>query len=84
MNGFRGPVAMLLNGAGAIRFQVVMAVLMGLSNTGLSIALVRAVGISGVIYGTLLAELCFVVIPSLIYVPRLLPRLGLPSGVDDA
>jgi len=57
---------MLLNGARAIRFQVVMAVLTGLSNMGLSIALVRAVGISGVTPGTLNAELCFVVIPSLV------------------
>lgn len=74
LNTFGGPLAMLLNGLDAIRFQAVCAAAMMLANLGLSIGLTSAVGVSGVVWGTVLAQLAFVFVPAAFVVPRLLHR----------
>ncbi len=70
--GLSGSLAIFLNGANAVRFLVVCSLLMGISNLMISILLVQYIGVSGVIYGSLIAQLLFIFLPSLIYVPRLL------------
>jgi O-antigen/teichoic acid export membrane protein len=68
-------LAMFLNGANIIRFQVVTAILMAFTALIAKIFLIRAVGISGVIWATIFSYTIFVMLPSIIYVPRLLKRL---------
>jgi len=68
-------MAMLLNGATIIRFQVVVAAIMAGASVVGSIVLARQFGISGVIWGTLLAYLIFAAVPTLWYMPRVFRQL---------
>jgi O-antigen/teichoic acid export membrane protein len=72
INTIGGPYAAFLNGAQAIRFQAVVALLMCVVNLGLSIFLVQAIGPSGVVYGSTAAQVLVVFVPSTIYIRRLL------------
>jgi hypothetical protein len=47
-----------------------------ISNLGLSIAFTHWVGVSGVIWGSIVAQLGWLVIVSAVLVPRVLNRLG--------
>jgi O-antigen/teichoic acid export membrane protein len=53
-------VAMFLNGANIVRFQVLTAISMAVTNLALSIVLARSIGVAGVIWGTVLAYGCVV------------------------
>jgi O-antigen/teichoic acid export membrane protein len=75
MNTLNGPLAMLLNGANAMGFQAVCAILMAVANVTISIFLVYRIGVSGAVWGSIIAQAVFVVLPSIWYVPRLLRRL---------
>jgi O-antigen/teichoic acid export membrane protein len=66
-NSVTGPIAMLLNGANALRFQAFWASVMMTANIALSIALTRLVGISGPAWGSVVAQVSFVLLPSAIY-----------------
>jgi O-antigen/teichoic acid export membrane protein len=72
VNSVNGPFAMLLNGIGALRFQAVCAASMAGANLVLSIWLTRMVGASGVVLGTVISQVVFIVIPSAIFIPRAL------------
>jgi O-antigen/teichoic acid export membrane protein len=63
-----GPMAMLLNGYGRLRFQAVVSGLMVVANVGLSIWLTISIGVSGVVWGSVISQGVFIVVPSLIYV----------------
>ncbi len=65
------PLAMLLNAANVVRFQVVIAVLMCVTNLVLSIVLVETVGVAGPALGTAIAQTVCVLIPSAVYIRRL-------------
>lgn len=80
LNGFVGPSAMLLNGLNVVLFQVICSLAMALVNISLSIVLVNAIGVAGAIYGTVIALLLCIVIPTALYIPRLLERLGDPPS----
>ena len=69
-------VAMLLNGAGRLRFQVACAIPMSIGAFAGKILLSREIGLPGIIWATNLSYTLFVVIPSLFYVPKLLACLG--------
>lgn len=75
MNTLNGPMSMLLNGANVIAFQAVCAILMAVANVTISILLVQRLGVSGAVYGSVVAQALFVVLPGLWYVRRLLRRL---------
>ena len=75
MNSFNGPLAMLLNGANVIAFQAVCAILMAAANVALSVFLVAHIGVSGAVYGSIIAQAVFILLPSAWYVPRLLARM---------
>jgi O-antigen/teichoic acid export membrane protein len=81
MNTLNGPFAMLLNGANVVGFQAVSAILMAVANVSISIFLVYHIGVSGAVWGSVIAQLVFVLIPELWYVRRLLRRL--PSGPSE-
>jgi Na+-driven multidrug efflux pump len=76
MNTFNGPLAMLLNGAGAMGFQAICAILMAVGNVTISVFLVYRIGVSGAVWGSLIAQAVFILLPSAWYVPRLLRRLS--------
>ena len=57
-------LASLLNGLREIRFQLICAVAMAVTNVGLSIALTSVVGVSGVVWGSAISWLLFGGIPS--------------------
>jgi O-antigen/teichoic acid export membrane protein len=83
LNSFNGSIAMLLNGANVIRFQVVCAIGMAIGNLILSILLTREIGVSGVIWGSVISQSAFVLFPSMFYIVRLFSRLA-PAGEQAA
>lgn len=68
-------VAMLLNGTGIIKFQVVCASIMAVGALMLKITLAHSIGVAGIAWGTVIAYFVFVAVPMAVYVPRLLARL---------
>jgi O-antigen/teichoic acid export membrane protein len=73
-------VAMLLNGAQVMRFQVVIAVLMATANILLSVVLTSRIGIAGVVWGSIIAYSVFVLVPVVFYLPRFFARLDRVSS----
>jgi O-antigen/teichoic acid export membrane protein len=68
-------IAMLLNGATVIAFQVVVATVMAIASILASVQLGTRIGVAGIIWGTLLAYVFLSALPISLYVPRLLRRL---------
>lgn len=68
-------VATFLNGATAIRFQAVLAVLMAGLNLPISIYLTQKIGVSGVVWGTIVSGSVFTWIPMVFFLPAVLRRL---------
>jgi O-antigen/teichoic acid export membrane protein len=68
-------IAIVLNAASVVRFQVIIATTMAIASITLSVLFARAFGISGIIWGTLLAFVLIDGIPMAIYVPRFLASL---------
>ena len=68
-------LAMFLNAAHIVRLQVVCATLMAVANILLSIALARRIGVSGLIWGTVISYSLLVVLPYAFLVPRLVQRM---------
>jgi hypothetical protein len=56
---------------------------MAVANVTISIILVQHIGVSGAVYGSVIAQLVFVLIPQVWYVRRLLRRLT-PGSMDAA
>ena len=84
MNSLNGPIAVFLNGANAMRFQAICAPLMACLNLPLSIGLTRGVGLSGVIWGSIIAQAIVGIIPSGIYISRFMRRFTLSSNGEGA
>ncbi|MHB8458930.1 MAG: oligosaccharide flippase family protein [Candidatus Limnocylindrales bacterium] len=77
-------VAMLLNGAQVVRFQVVTAVLMATANILLSVALTSRIGVAGVVWGSIIAYSTFTLVPVVFYLPRFFARLDpVPSSATN-
>lgn len=72
MNTFNGPLSMLLNGANVIGFQAACAVPMAAANVLVSVLLVQRIGVAGAIWGTIVAQAVFMLIPQAWYVRRFL------------
>lgn len=68
-------VAMLLNGAQVMRFQVLTAVLMATANILLSIALTSRIGVVGVVWGSIIAYSVVVLVPVAYYLPKVFARI---------
>jgi O-antigen/teichoic acid export membrane protein len=82
MNTLNGPFAMLLNGANVVGFQAACSTLMAIANVAISIYLVQRIGVSGAVYGSVISQLFFILIPEVWYVRRFLRRL--PRGPAEA
>ncbi len=68
-------LAMFLNGASVMKFQIVTASLFGLACVCAKIIFVQRFGISAIPWSTITAYLLFTVVPCAIFVPRALRRL---------
>lgn len=68
-------LAVFLNGVNVIRFQAVCAVFMAVCAVIAKIFLARAIGVSGIIWGTVIAYALFTAIPIALYLPGLLSTL---------
>jgi O-antigen/teichoic acid export membrane protein len=68
-------VAMFLNGANIIGFQVVTAIIMSIGAILAKIALSKAIGLPGIIWGTVIAYALLSGIPQLIYVPQVISKM---------
>lgn len=73
-------VSMFLNGLSVVRFQVITATLMAGAAVSGKILLGEAIGLPGVIWGTIIAYTLFVLIPSAVVVPRLLTERRQPPS----
>jgi O-antigen/teichoic acid export membrane protein len=73
-----GPISMFLNGANVLGPQVIGAVVMMAANLGLSIVLAQQVGVSGVVWGTVAAQIVFFLLPAAVYTRRSVSALGRP------
>jgi O-antigen/teichoic acid export membrane protein len=82
MNTLSGPFAMLLNGANVVGFQAACSTLMAIANVAISIYLVQRIGVSGAVYGSVISQFVFVLIPEIWFVRRFLRRL--PGGPTEA
>jgi Na+-driven multidrug efflux pump len=67
MGAVNGSLGSFLNGAGILRFQAIAAVLMMAANVAFSILLTRVVGLSGVVWGSVLSQMIFILIPLWFY-----------------
>lgn len=68
-------LSMFMNGLNILRLQVICSFIMAITNIGLKIVLAGKIGVSGVAYATVLAQVLCVLIPSLVYLPRLLTTI---------
>ncbi|MDO8264245.1 MAG: oligosaccharide flippase family protein [Gallionella sp.] len=65
-----GNFAALLNGLGVIKFQTIASVAMASVNIMLSIWLVQVIGVSGVIWGSVLSLALILYLPSFLYLRK--------------
>jgi O-antigen/teichoic acid export membrane protein len=72
--------AFLLNAAGRLRIEAIVAVLAAASNLTLSVYLVQRIGAEGVILATLLSFLVFMIVPQHMEVKNVLAGRGANSG----
>jgi len=71
------PLSMLLNAASVVRFQVIISGFAAVANIAISILLTRTMGISGVVFGSIISQSIIVLIPYAIYTYRFVRRLPL-------
>ncbi len=79
------PLSIFLNGLKVLRFQAVCFSLMAALNICTSIFLTRRIGVSGVVYGSVIAQFLCLILPAAVYVPSLLRSLDhpAPQGADE-
>lgn len=63
-----------LNGANIIRFQAIISIIMASCAIGLKILLAKSIGVSGIIWATVIAYTLFSLVPCIIIVSSLLNR----------
>jgi O-antigen/teichoic acid export membrane protein len=73
--GVANTFMVLLNGAQVMRYQISTWSLMAVLNLAASIYLVSLFGVAGVALGSVIAVVVALIIPALVYLPRLLRRL---------
>ncbi|MDE1176980.1 MAG: oligosaccharide flippase family protein [Edaphobacter sp.] len=74
-NSFVGPISAFMNGTRLLMFQVVSWSLMAATNLGISIFLTKKIGLSGVVYGSVISQTVFILIPSFWYISRFIKKL---------
>ena len=77
-------VAMFLNGANEIRLQAIAAAAMAGANILLSIWLTQRIGVSGVVWGTVIAYGALVLVPMALYAPGVVRRVASGATRDGS
>ncbi|MEO6828871.1 MAG: oligosaccharide flippase family protein [Acidobacteriaceae bacterium] len=77
-------LAVFLNGASIIKFQIIIASIFSLGCLAIKIVFTRHFGIVGVPWATVLTYILLNAIPCAVYVPRLLNRMAAPHTAPDA
>jgi O-antigen/teichoic acid export membrane protein len=75
MNTFNGPFAMFLNGANVVGFQAACSILMAIANVTISIILVQHIGVAGAVWGSVISQFVFVLVPQAWFIRRYVRRL---------
>lgn len=75
LTGLSVPLAMFLNGTGALRFQAACAWLMAGASITLAWVLIPHIGVSGAAFAMVCAQTVCILLPSAVYVPWLLRRM---------
>jgi O-antigen/teichoic acid export membrane protein len=70
-------LAMFLNGANIIRLQIFCASLFGIGALLSKIFLTYIIGLPGIVWGTVICYICFVVVPYIFYVPKIMTTMNL-------
>ncbi len=83
MQGVGAAIAALLNAAGLIRLQIVLATAFLVAKAGLSVLLARHLGLPGIVWGTVVAYAVVVLVGYAVYVPRILTRLSPRPFAED-
>lgn len=76
-------LAMFLNGASVVKFQIIIASVFGIGCLLVKIFLTRHYGIAGVPWATAITYVILTALPYAIYVPRLLKRMSYVPQVKD-
>jgi O-antigen/teichoic acid export membrane protein len=76
VNAVSMVISMLLNGAGVLKPQTMVAVIASMSNLALSIFLTRRMGVMGVCVGSIVTQLLIVFPAYSILIPRLFARIA--------
>lgn len=74
------PYSSLMNGAGILRPQAIIGVLMALANLALTLWLTKTIGLAGPPLGSLLAHVSIALVPAIILVRRVLREEGNLAG----
>ncbi len=74
INGVSTALAAFFNGAGILRLQVGIAVVMSMANLALSIILVQHIGVAGPIWATAITQIVFGLIPAWFLLRRAIGR----------
>ncbi len=76
-------ISAFLNGAGRLRVQAACAIAMMAGNVTLSIVLTRRIGVAGVVWGTVIAQTAFVLLPLAFYLRRTLAPAAVEAAAED-
>jgi O-antigen/teichoic acid export membrane protein len=68
--------AMFMNGLHVVRLQMICCSIMAVVNIAVSIVLTKWIGVSGVAFGTVVAQTLCVMIPYFLFVPKVLHEVG--------
>lgn len=79
VNALSMVISMLLNGAGVLKSQAVLAIAAGATNLAFSIILTRRAGVVGVCAGSILSQLLVTFPIDFLIIRRLFGRLSLPK-----
>lgn len=81
LHGWGNPVSYFLNGIGEIAIQVYFAIPLFLANLVLSIFLIKSIGLSGVVWGTVISYTVLVFIPINIYLSKLKKKIFMDKSM---
>jgi O-antigen/teichoic acid export membrane protein len=76
VNGLANVVSIFLNGINRIQVQVFSAIVVGISTLAIELAAAPKFGLPAIIWATDISFICFILVPIVVFFPRLLRNLG--------
>jgi O-antigen/teichoic acid export membrane protein len=84
LQSFGTAISFFLNGAGIIRFQLVISITCAVLSLPAKVLLARTFGVSGIIWGTILVYLVTTLVPYAIFVPQYIRRVAAQAAIPVA